>query len=109
MQNLTDALIDLANEPTALTEIAAEYGIRADVLLARFVKAHGCQPVEYASKVAHKAASQARQLAEVEENERKAVERELAERRAIAEFFASDRGLGRGIIAAARQYLRATN
>lgn len=39
--NITNALEDLRSDPSALEEIAAEYGIKADVLRARAEKAYG--------------------------------------------------------------------
>lgn len=52
--NIQSAIADLRAEPDALVEIAAEYGIKADVLAARFARAFPDgvpAPIDMASRV----------------------------------------------------------
>lgn len=104
---LTDAISDLYNEaqrtgqsPEALvTEIAADYGLNPALVLRKFNESHphGVVSLQAVAKAeALQAAADAQDWA-----------RELAAREAIAEFFATtNHGMGRGVTAAARDYLR---
>ena len=103
---IANAIEDLKAEPTALDEIAAEYGIKPIALRVRFENSYG--PVEaYSAKVAETAANAERAAVMGEQAERRAYEREMKSRETIAEFFATQpHTFGRGVTNAARAYLR---
>lgn len=109
---ISDAIADLFSATLegesfseALVETAKDYGIKVEVLNARFTAQHGEGETLMAREAAK--AADADRAAKMDGqrviNERA---KELATRKAIAEYFATrSHGLGRGVTRAAQDYL----
>jgi len=94
---IADAIIDLAaeliegaNVQALIADIASEYGVKAEALIARFEKQHGHAPSEHAAYNAQRAQEVESANILHAQAEAKQAERIAAESAAIKEWFAAN-------------------